>query len=461
MVFPRRPSTLLRYLVPALLITLTFYLLTEHGSLTPRFGPLVFSTAWGRKHRPGAHPIDALIKGADKKFADKIARSTHTLPDAAAAYRKRRGRHPPPGFDKWHEFAQEKNAIIVEDFWDQIYHDLEPFWGVPPAQIRKNAREFEMRIEVRDHKASSGSDWFWTKIWLEMIQKVEHILPDMDLALNAMDEPRMVVPWEDIEGYMKKADEARKIVNVKNVVSEFAKLPPLGEAPTEHVDSPPVEWEHHKHYWLIARRGCAPDSPARQADILTNFDRPPTIASPFTLLHMQEGYVANYSLSTDFCHQPTSRASKATLGDWLAPRVNISFTDLMCSHEGFFPGCNYTNAFSALPALPMAEQFRHNTCRTSTATRSAGATWGSCGPAVPVKASLWREWHDARLVAWKHFVPMDSRAGDARLRDVIDVFNYLSIEDFRAAKKRAYRERDKRQMREWELEEQREETRML
>jgi len=249
MVFPRRPSTLLRYLVPALLITLTFYLLTEHGNLTPPVSPFVFST-W-RKHRPSGHPIDALIKDADKTFADKLARSTHTLPDAAAAYRKRRGRHPPPGFDKWHEFAQAQNAIIVEDFWDQIYHDLEPFWGLPPAQIRKNAREFEMRIEVRDHKASSGSDWFWTKIWLEMIQKVEHLLPDMDLALNAMDEPRMVVPWEDIEGYMKKAEENRKVVNVKSVVSEFAKLPPLGEAPPEHVDSPPVEWEHHSRFTVF------------------------------------------------------------------------------------------------------------------------------------------------------------------------------------------------------------------
>ena len=31
---------------------------------------------------------------------------------------------------------------------------------------------------------------------------------------------------------------------------------------------------------------------------------------------------------------------------------------------------------------------------------------------LPVKATLWREWHDSRLIAWKHFVPMDNRFGD-------------------------------------------------
>ncbi|KAL2140524.1 hypothetical protein VTI28DRAFT_3728 [Corynascus sepedonium] len=36
-------------------------------------------------------------------------------------------------------------------------------------------------------------------------------------------------------------------------------------------------------------------------------------------------------------------------------------------------------------------------------------------------------------------------AGDRRLRDVIDLFNYLSKEDYREAKQRAYRERERRQ----------------
>jgi hypothetical protein len=244
MAFPRRPSTFLRYVIPALLLTLAVYLLIGfNGGLTTRFGPLLVSTPWGRKSSSPEHPIDNLIQDAEKEFAAKLAKSTQTLPEAAAAYRKRRGRHPPPGFDKWHEFATEKKAIIVEDFWDRIYDDLEPFWALNPARIRKDAREFDMRIEIRDHKASADSDWFWTQIWLEMIKTIEHLLPDMDLALNPMDEPRMVVPWEEIDSRVEQAAKARTMADEKQVVSEFGKLPPPGEEPSTQEKSAEIVWE--------------------------------------------------------------------------------------------------------------------------------------------------------------------------------------------------------------------------
>lgn len=231
MAFLRRPSAVFRYIIPALLLTFTLYILTKPDGFTTRLGPLLVSTPWGRKGASPEHPIDRLIQDAEKDFKAKLAKSTQTLSDAAAAYRKRRGRHPPPGFDKWHEFATKRNAIIVEDFWDQIYDDLEPFWALEPAWIRKDAREVEMRIEIRDHKASTRSDWFWTLVWLEMIQTIEHLLPDMDLALNAMDEPRVVVPWEEIDRYAEKAAKTRGMADAQRVVSEFGKLPPLGEEP--------------------------------------------------------------------------------------------------------------------------------------------------------------------------------------------------------------------------------------
>ena len=255
MAFPRRPSTVLRYVIPALLLTLTLYILTEPIDFS-LIGPLLLSTRFGRWCFPSEHPIDKLIKAAEAEFATTISKETQNLADAAAAYRKRRGRHPPPGFDEWHKFAKGKNAIIVEDFWDQIYHDLEPFWALKPAQIRRNAREFEMRIEVRDHKASTGSGWFWTQIWLDMIKTIEHLLPDMDLALNAMDEPRMVVPWEEIDRNMGKAAKTRKMADVKKVVSAFGKLPPLGQAPREEGEAQEIIWERESRPTL----SCAPST---------------------------------------------------------------------------------------------------------------------------------------------------------------------------------------------------------
>lgn len=174
-----------------------------------------------------AHPIDDLIKVANKDFEGILAKESKTLAEAAQAYRKRRGRHPPPGFEKWFEFAKENNAVIVEDFFDQVYHDLNPFWGLDPAMIRNEALNYEMVVNIRNGNASAESDWFWTQIWLNMIQSVEHLLPDMDIALNAMDEPRLVVPWEDINAYMKKEKQSRMLTPAKEVVREFGKLAPL------------------------------------------------------------------------------------------------------------------------------------------------------------------------------------------------------------------------------------------
>lgn len=173
----------------------------------------------------GDHPIDKLIYDAQHSFAELVSKETNTLDEAAAAYRRRRGRHPPPGFDVWFEFAQNNSAIIVEDFFDQIYADLEPHWGLEPKVLRKESQDWEMTINVRDGNASTTSDWFWTVIWLDHIKTIEHMLPDMDLALNAMDEPRLVVPHNDITRYMDAASKTVKFPEVNKVHSQFQELP--------------------------------------------------------------------------------------------------------------------------------------------------------------------------------------------------------------------------------------------
>ncbi|KAL2148205.1 hypothetical protein VTH82DRAFT_5985 [Thermothelomyces myriococcoides] len=533
--FPRRPSTAVRYVVRALVLILVLYFLLGSSDPSSQDGSFAPLRPLRRLFSSSGHPIDRLVRAAEKEFASKIAKATTSLPEAAAAYRKRRGRHPPPGFDQWYQFAVEKQAIIVEDFWDQIYHDLEPFWAVNPALIRKNAREFEMRIHIRDHKAQTDSDWFWTQIWLNMIQTIEHLLPDLDLAMNPMDEPRIVVPWEDVNEYMREAAKTKKMAKPKEVVSDFGKLPPIGQAPPYEQQMAPVIWERDKHHWRIVRRGCPPDSPARQAEIITDFDQTPAIADPFSLAHMRDGYVANYTLSTHFCHQPDLQALEGifveplsvsatqsllpmfggsklavnndillpapvywneeerfvgaegasipweakypmaiwrgvatggrnrpnnwrsfqrhrfvamnnasilsdttqpppnfvppspryplpeALPDWVSANTNIGFTDMMCLYvpppeesQPGFPGCNYTVPyFSIVHPVSMADQFRFKILPDIDGNSFSGRYLGFLkSTSLPIKSTLWREWHDSRLIAWKHFVPMDNRFGD-------------------------------------------------
>lgn len=294
--FPRRTSGLVRYAVVAVILLAAFYSIlgsspaalpsssfaspkqddgirggekqpaskpAEPGAATPQSPPPplhdTIPSPAGTGDQPGTqapptgapgkdtHPIDKLIYDAQHIFAELTSKESKTLEEAAQAYRKQRGRHPPPGFDKWFEFARSKNSLVVEDFFDQIHHDIEPFWGVDPALMRRQASQFEMTINVRNGMASAGSDWFWTKIWLSMIKEIEAYLPDMDLALNAMDEPRLVVPWEDVNGYMKKAAKSAKLPKAKSVVSTFQELP----LPKEGIlkdEVPEIEWEKTRRF---------------------------------------------------------------------------------------------------------------------------------------------------------------------------------------------------------------------
>ena len=82
------------------------------------------------------HPLDDVIDEARKIHEDRISHGPTSLHGVVHAYRERRGRHPPPGFDKWYARALSTKSAMVESFFDQIYEDLEPFWGLEPASIR-------------------------------------------------------------------------------------------------------------------------------------------------------------------------------------------------------------------------------------------------------------------------------------------------------------------------------------
>lgn len=100
-----------------------------------------------------------------------------------------------------------------------------------------------MTINVRKGRATAASDWFWTQIWLGMVQTISHLLPDMDIALNAMDEPRLVIPWEDMAEYMNKASASKGMVTAKDVVDQFEQLPLPGMGADANVKLPAKNWE--------------------------------------------------------------------------------------------------------------------------------------------------------------------------------------------------------------------------
>ena len=53
----------------------------------------------------GVHPIFELTKRAQKEWDAKLSRSSKTFEEAVIEYRRRYGRMPPRGFDRWYVFT--------------------------------------------------------------------------------------------------------------------------------------------------------------------------------------------------------------------------------------------------------------------------------------------------------------------------------------------------------------------
>lgn len=254
------------------------------------------------KARPD-HPIDHLIQAADAEFAALLQKQTSTLHDAAEAYRQRRGRQPPPNFDLWYRFAQNTSSLIIEDFFDQIYTDIAPFWGIPAAQIRLQANTFVHKISVREGKATGHTDVGerqWINLWRDMIQSVAEWAPDVDVPINVMDESRVVVPWEEIDNCMAKERASRKIVPEAGLKTEFESLASLDERTTEQQGSFDPGFEGVGPYWQLAVVGCPPGSPARGAYIETDFRTSPPLTGKWPDGSYM-GFVQNWTLARSPC----------------------------------------------------------------------------------------------------------------------------------------------------------------
>ncbi|KAH9830876.1 glycosyltransferase family 90 protein [Teratosphaeria destructans] len=218
-------------------------------------------------------------------------------------HRRRRGRQPPPGFDVWFHFAVNSSAVIVEQFWDRIYDDLGPFWGVPAKQLREESNRFQHRVSVRGGNATGHTDIDerpWINIWTDMIQSVASMLPDVDVPINVMDESRVVVPWEDINAAMAEERKTRRVVPEQDLKTSFGTLKLLDNNPPKdgEVQDPP--FEIMGPYWPLAVVGCPPESPARKAYIDTDFRKPPPLTGQWPR-GSYEGYVQNWTLAKSPC----------------------------------------------------------------------------------------------------------------------------------------------------------------
>lgn len=517
----------------------------SRDDLTSRLGDIRNIPVLGRSKKPwhsddkveplfvpiDNHPISTLIQEADKSWRQYEEHRSKSFRDAVRTYREQYQRHPPPGFREWYQYARKKKIHNVDDF-AQIMDDIRPFWAIEPKTIRNLAANMwrdeaqgVSGIHIRDHQIVKETNGAWrSETMITLIKKFVKFLPDMDIAMNRLDQPRVIVPWEDMQELLSKESDSRHAP--PEAVNEWTNGMDGLLNVTAEDDGSPMEdpgwypW-HGKQYMEIASEACPPDSPARRnstttaeaedlykdrlGGLITNFNRStdlctigPQIQDKHGLLYSSSSMLATRRLvpifgeckvnvnsdilfpanmywkhderydyddkwdkdweekqdvmmwrgvtsggtqtvdnwrrmhrqrlvmdvnSTELVgkeiriltEQPEEKGEYENYRDFHPATFAENHTDVgFVETWGCVPDCSfYDNIWTIKPSVTLGEQFK-NKFVVDIDGHSFSGRWHAFleSKALGIKATIFREWHDSRLFAWRHFVPMDNRYDD-------------------------------------------------
>ncbi|GKZ25132.1 F-actin-capping protein subunit beta [Aspergillus brasiliensis] len=141
------------------------------------------------------------------EFEETLHRQSRTYTAACEEYRRRYKIEPPPGFEEWYQFATAHQSPIIDDF-DAIYNSIRPLLKLSGKEINEN---------INNARNLSGNDlWSCTFFGSSRTTKCSHdfrmldrdiqhsfdtllqhipaTLPDMTFLANHLDEPRVIPP---------------------------------------------------------------------------------------------------------------------------------------------------------------------------------------------------------------------------------------------------------------------------
>lgn len=278
------------------------------NSLPPDFETLLEPTT------EDSHPIARLINDANANFDEKLARQSTTIEQAVQEYRRRYGMPPPPHFDKWFQFAKKRGVQYIDEY-DTIYHSLLPFWSLSPKVIRDRAHEAlgydnaVIGLLIRNGKVTKvqggGEGYSWQReATVGMMHDFLKYLPDMDLVFNVHDEPRVVVPHDDLHRMVTYAKDVAipPVFEKSSLQNKWSPRPPdLNKGDRiEEVRTTRFNKFAHQPTWTHSRLSCPVDSPSRSLDetVLDNTE-------PYATSDL--GFIYNTTARSDICLSPSLR----------------------------------------------------------------------------------------------------------------------------------------------------------
>lgn len=309
----------LRALCAVGIIWLIVHIYSHSKAATPRlpYIPGTLPHSGPDPAKGSGHPIDDLIRDARARFATALDKRSNTLEEAARKYRDRRGRHPPPGFDTWYKVAKKKNAIVVEEFFDRIYHDTNPLWALDPLQMRKAVRNQPFMVRVRNGKAfpevESHDVPYRVEQWLKLVKEMMPHIPDLDMFVNVMDEPRTLVPFDTMKKYVAEEQKKRRLIPVEEAITKYSGL---GEAKDwKEWHDPHWVTDEISKYWDHYEVTCPPGTPGHGKKALEKFNGPVEFPTEPIAAYTYKGYIQNWTAAHDPCLQPHLRGMHGTFID--------------------------------------------------------------------------------------------------------------------------------------------------
>lgn len=270
-----------------------------------------------------SHPIDELIRIADVELRTLLQKQTTGVNDAAAAYRAARGRHPPPGWSQYVHWCEFHGVMMVEDFYDPLYRDLAPFWGVSPSKMREFPRHWHHIISIRNGSVErsevglvSPGTWQWVGLWQQAIEKLPlKDLPDVDLAFNRDDEPKLFPSYETLRRAQLKAEgEHRSPLSIplSQIQSNSTSREAYNVKLQEETSTTAYKWSDlpkDSPIWELAQKICPPGSPGHQATLDVDYTRnvQPYLREAALANHLHQGFVRNWTLAKSACENPYLR----------------------------------------------------------------------------------------------------------------------------------------------------------
>ncbi|CAI7644905.1 unnamed protein product [Penicillium crustosum] len=419
------------------------------------------------------HPIADLMRDANRKWREYDNGRTTSFRQTVAKYRETYGRHPPPGFKEWYMFARKKKAHNVDDF-QQITGDLRPFWAVPPAEIRQMAAKLQSSdgiagVQIRNQEVVQSPVEGWRVETLrKSIKRIAQYLPDMDIALNIMDQPRVMVSYEDTQEYLRTEALTRSLPsdpqdrftpNMKYLLEEGGFITNF-TASSDLCTVGPVLGEKHGFLFsassnLITRKLVPVFSECKVSvnnDILfpANMyfmddkryvynsrhdyeweDKADTLlwrgvtsggvqlADNWQNMHRQR--FVQITNNTNMGSETVSILSETSLGkyhtypDFHPGKFSLDHFDVGFTEAwGCIPDCSfYKDIWTYKKPKDFSEQFKAKYL-VDIDGHSFSGRWRAfqLSKSLGIKATIFREWHDSRLFPWRHFVPMDNRYDD-------------------------------------------------